>query len=198
MKELFFATENKDKILKMKNRLKDFNIKVLTPYDIDKYIDINENGSNVIENAMLKANAYYKIVRIPTVATDSSLYVEKFKQQPGLFIQRINGVKLNNIELEEYYINELNKIGGKSKAYYVTGVVLVQNDNVSSIEIKEDEFIFTSNRCEGERNYDPLSRLEYDEELKKYFCQLTVDELNARDYIFDEKAREFIVQCLNP
>ena len=192
MKELFFATKNKDKILKMKNRLRDLNLKIITPYDIDTDININENRKNVIENALLKAEEYYKIVKVPTVATDSSLYVEKFEHQPGLFIKRINGITLNDNELEKYYINELNKIGGKSKAYYVTGVVLVQNDNVSSIEIKEDEFIFTSNVCNEKRNDDPLSRLEYDEKLKKYFCELTVDELNARGYIFDEKTKNFI------
>lgn len=195
--ELFFATKNKDKILKMKNRLKDFNFKILTPYDIDIDININEKGKNVIENAMIKAKEYYKIVKIPTVATDSSLYVEKFERQPGLFIKRINGIELNDNELEEYYINELDKIGGKSKAYYITGVVLVKNDNeVDSIEIKEDEFIFTSKMCNGKRNYDPLSRLEYDEKLKKYFCQLTVSELSSRGYTFDEKTKNFIVTRL--
>ena len=140
MIELFFATKNKDKIIKMKNRLKDLDIKVITPYDINVNIEIEEKGNNVIENATLKAKAYFDKIKIPTIATDSSLYVEKFEVQPGLFIKRINGVTLNDDELEEYYINELNKVGGSSRAFYVTGLVLVQDDSVSPIGIKEDEF----------------------------------------------------------
>ena len=35
MKKLFYATKNKYKIQNMKDRLKDFEVKLLTPYDID-------------------------------------------------------------------------------------------------------------------------------------------------------------------
>jgi len=192
MIEVFFATKNKDKIIKMRNRLKGLDIKVITPYDINVNIEIEENGSNVIENATLKARAYFDKIKIPTIATDSSLYVEKFDVQPGLFIKRINGVALNDDELEEHYINELNKVGGTSKAFYVTGLVLVQDGKVNSIEIKEDEFIFTSNVCKHNRNYDPLSRLEYDEKIGKYFCELDEIEMDKRGYNFDKEAREFI------
>lgn len=192
MIEVFFATKNKDKIIKMRNRLKGLDIKVITPYDINVNIEIEENGSNVIENATLKARAYFDKIKIPTIATDSSLYVEKFDVQPGLFIKRINGVTLNDDELEEHYINELNKVGGTSKAFYVTGLVLVQDGKVNSIEIKEDEFIFTSNVCKHNRNYDPLSRLEYDEKIGKYFCELDELEMDKRGYNFDKEAREFI------
>lgn len=192
MIEVFFATKNKDKIIKMRNRLKGLDIKVITPYDINVNIEIEENGSNVIENATLKARAYFDKIKIPTIATDSSLYVEKFDVQPGFFIKRINGVTLNDDELEEHYINELNKVGGTSKAFYVTGLVLVQDGKVNSIEIKEDEFIFTSNVCKHNRNYDPLSRLEYDEKIGKYFCELDKIEMDKRGYNFDKEAREFI------
>ena len=192
MIEVFFATKNKDKIIKMRNRLKGLDIKVITPYDINVNIEIEENGSNVIENATLKARAYFDKIKIPTIATDSSLYVEKFDIQPGLFIKRINGVTLNDDELEEHYINELNKVGGTSRAFYVTGLVLVRDGKVNSIQIKEDEFIFTSNVCKNNRNYDPLSRLEYDEKIGKYFCELDETEMDKRGYNFDKEAREFI------
>ena len=46
---------------------------------------------NVIENAMIKAKAYYGITQIPTIAGDTALYIEKFEQQPGLYVHRING-----------------------------------------------------------------------------------------------------------
>ena len=190
--KIFFATKNKDKIIKMKNRLKDLDIKVITPYDININIEIEENGNNVIENATLKAKAYFDKIKIPTIATDSSLYVEKFHIQPGLFVKRVNGVTLNEDELEKHYINELNKIGGKSKAFYVTGIVLIQDGGISSIEIKEDEFIFTSNTCAHNRNFDPLSRLEYDEKIGKYFCELDKNEMDKRGYKFDIEARKFI------
>ena len=196
MTEIFFATMNKDKIIKMKNRLKNLDIKIVTPYDNNLNLEIQENGKNVIENATLKAKAYFNKTKIPTIATDSALYVEKFDIQPGLFVKRINGVTLEEDKLEEHYIHELNKVGGTSKAYYITGIVLVQKNKISSIQIKEEDFIFTSRICEGERNFDPLSRLEYDEKIKKYFCQLNEIEIDKRGYRFDAEAKKFIVDAL--
>lgn len=196
MTEIFFATMNKDKIIKMKNRLKNLDIKIVTPYDNNLNLEIQENGKNVIENATLKAKAYFDKTKIPTIATDSALYVEKFDIQPGLFVKRINGVTLEEDKLEEHYIHELNKVGGTSKAYYITGIVLVQKNKISSIQIKEEDFIFTSRICEGERNFNPLSRLEYDEKIKKYFCQLNEIEIDKRGYRFDAEAKKFIEDAL--
>ena len=196
MTEIFFATMNKDKIMKMKNRLKNSDIKIVTPYDKNLNIEIEENGNSVIENATLKAKTYFDKMQMPTIATDSALYVEKFDIQPGLFVKRINGVTLEDEKLEEHYINELNKVGGKSKAFYITGIVLVQKNNISSIKIKEEDFIFTSKIYEGERNSDPLGRLEYDEKIKKYFCQLNEIEINKRGYRFDAEAKKFIDNSL--
>lgn len=197
MYKLFFATKNMEKIRRMKTRLKNSNIEILTPYDLNVNIDIDENGTNVIENATLKAKAYFEKINTPTIATDSSLYVEKFEIQPGLNVRRIKGITLDDESLEKHYINELNKIGGKSKANYVTGVVIIKNDKIYSTEIREDAFIFTSNYCKDKRNHDPLSRLEFDPKLNKYFCQLTQDELISRDYNFDIKTRDFIENVIN-
>ena len=196
MTEIFFATMNKDKIMKMKNRLKNLDIKIVTPYDKNLNIEIQENGESVIENATLKAKAYFDKTQVPTIATDSALYVEKFDTQPGLFVKRINGVALEDDELEKHYIKELNKVGGTSKAFYITGIVLVQKNKISSIEIKEEDFIFTSRICEEERTFDPLSRLEYDEKIKKYFCQLNENEMDQRGYRFDAEAKKFIEDAL--
>ena len=78
MKSLFFATRNKNKIENMEYRLRDYDIKLITPYDLNIDLDINENGKTVTENALIKAKAYYKKTNIPTIAGDSALFVEKF------------------------------------------------------------------------------------------------------------------------
>lgn len=84
-------------------------------------------------------------------------------------------------------MNQLKEIGGSSKDFYVTDIVLIQNKEVYSIKIKEDEFVFTSNLCSGKRNFDLLIRLEYDDKKRKYFCQLTEKGINSRGYRFDQK-----------
>lgn len=193
MKKLFYATKNKYKIQNMKDRLKDFEIELITPYDINIEIEVEENGNTVVENAILKAKAYFEIVKIPTIAADSSLFVEKFKEQPGLFIRRVNGTYLEDEELEKYYIEKLIEVGGESEAFYVTGLAIVKNNSIETVEIKEDKFILKSDMYKGNRNNDELGRIEFDPNINKYFCEMTEEDKKMRNYTFDKECLNFIL-----
>ena len=195
--KLFYATKNKFKIKTMRNRISDLDIELYTPYDFKLDIDIIEDGDSVIENAKLKAYAYYDKVNMPVIGADSSLYVSKFDSQPGLFVKRVNGLNLSDDEIEDYYIKELNKVGGSSYAHYVTGISLIIDGECVSTEIVEDDFLFTSKRYAGEKNSDVLGRIEFDLKLNKYFCELTDDEMKSRGYVFDDKVRKFLIDNLH-
>lgn len=156
MEKLFYATHNQYKVQTMKNRLANLNIQVITPYDLDLHIEVEENENTVVENAILKAKSYYDITKIPTLGANSSLFVEKFTHQPGLFVRRINGKYLTDDELENYYIQELNTVGGTSKAYYITSLALFIEDHIYTTKIQEDAFILTSQKYEGNKNNDAL------------------------------------------
>ena len=192
MKKLFYATKNKFKVQSMKNRLNGFDIEIITPYDLNIDIDIEEDGNTVIENATKKAQAYTKLVDMPIIAGDSALYIEKFKVQPGLHVRRINGKYLNDDELERYYSTELKKIGGESIAYYITGLALINKDKIHTIEIRENDFLMTSKIYDGERNNDALGRLEVDIKSNKYFCEITNIDKKNTDSNYDKKCVEFI------
>ena len=194
MKKLFYATKNKFKIQNMEDRIKSLNIILLTPYTENIQIDVIENGNTVIENAVIKAKAYYEKVKIPTIAGDSSLFVKNFKEQPGLFVRRVNGIYLNDDELEEYYINKLNEIGGKSEAFYITGLAMINKEHIKTIEIKEEKFILTSDISKSARKNDALGRLEFDLKTNKYFCELTKKDKELRDNYFDKKCLDFIIE----
>jgi len=192
MKQLFYATKNKYKIQTMKSRLKETDIYLITPYDIGIDIDVEENGKTVIENAILKAKAYYEKVKIPTIAADSALFIEKFEKQPGLFARRVNGKYLNDEELEKYYIEELKKVGGESKAYYINGLALIVDDEIKTVNLKEDEFILKSDIYKGERGNDALGRLAFDTKINKYFCEKTEEDKKKSDNTFDKECLKFI------
>lgn len=192
MKKLFYATKNKFKIQSMNNRLNGLDIEIITPYDLNIDIDIEEDGNTVTENATKKAQAYTKLVDMPIIAGDSALYIEKFKVQPGLHVRRINGKYLNDDELERYYSNELEKLGGESIAYYITGLALISKDKIHTIEIRENDFLMTSKIYNGERNNDALGRLEVDIKSNKYFCEITNIDKKNTDSNYDKKCVEFI------
>lgn len=60
----------RQKILKYKKVLEENGIKLITIKDLDFKLDIEENGKNAIENAYIKAKAYWDATHIPTIGKD--------------------------------------------------------------------------------------------------------------------------------
>ena len=196
MKKLLYATSNKYKVQSMKERLKGLDIEIITPKQLNINIKVEENGKTVTENAIIKAEAYYNIVKIPTIAADTALYIEKFEKQPGLYVHRINGRELTPEETQNYYIENLKKVGGESEAYYNTGLAIIIDNKIYTKEIKEDKFILTSKISEKEAKYDVLSRIQYDPVLEKYICELTEEDIKNRNNTFDRECVNFIRSIL--
>ena len=192
MKKLLYATSNKYKVQSMKERLKGLDIEIITPKQLNINIKVEENGKTVTENAIIKAEAYYNIAKIPTIAADTALYIEKFEKQPGLYVHRINGRELTPEETQNYYIESLKKVGGESEAYYNTGLAIIIDNKLYTKEIKEDKFILTSKISEKEAKYDVLSRIQYDPVLEKYICELTEHDIKSRNNTFDRECVKFI------
>ena len=111
--------------------------------DIEKDIEINEDGKNAIENAIIKAKAYAEVVDMPVFAMDDNLYLENVpeEKQPGVFVRRVNGKRLNDEEMIEHYTKLVKKYGNKLTAKWVYGMVVCKiNEIISSRE--RDELIF--------------------------------------------------------
>ena len=57
--KVLFATTNPAKVEKYGKKIEEKGIEVLTLKDIDMELYVEENGKNAVENAYLKAKAYY-------------------------------------------------------------------------------------------------------------------------------------------
>lgn len=71
--------------------------------------------TNPLENARIKALAYYKAAKMPVFSCDSGLYIEGLseEEQPGVHVRRVNGKILNDEEMIDYYSKLSVKLGGK-------------------------------------------------------------------------------------
>ena len=124
--KVLFATTNPAKIKKYAEKLKEKNIEVLTIKDLGINLKPEETGKNAIENAYIKAKAYYDETKITTIGMDNNLYIEELpeEKQPGTHVRRVNGKELNDDEMIEYYCNLVNEFGGKLTAKWVYGMVI--------------------------------------------------------------------------
>lgn len=78
--KLLFATTNPAKVRKYKKALEEKEIELITLKDLDFELNIEESGKNAIENAYIKAKAYYDATKIPTIGMDNSLFIEELPE----------------------------------------------------------------------------------------------------------------------
>lgn len=196
--KLLFATGNSFKFNLMQRRLEVFKeLELVNPKDLGLKINVVEDGKTTGENAIKKALAYYEATKIPTIAEDSGLYIDKFKEseQPGLFVRRVNGVdNLTDVEIFNYYYNKIKEYGGESKAHYCSGVALVDDKGiVHSTIFNETEFLLTTKLCdESVIAGGILEPMSYDLNANKYFNERTKEEEENHYKELNEGYRELV------
>ena len=180
MKKVLFATENESKCERFKNALLKNNIEIITINDIDKKHDIIENGKDAIENALIKARAYAKVCDIPVFAMDDNLYIDNLpkEKQPGMYVRRVNGKRLTDDEMIEYYSNLAKVYGEKGRltCRWVYGIAIINNGHEYTYTwSKEDFYIVDKPSNKINRGY-PLNTISINKKLNKYFTDITEDD----------------------
>lgn len=180
MKKILFATENQSKAKRFKNGLLKNDIEIITINDLEKKVNIEENGNNAIENALIKARAYANVYNYPVLAMDDNLYIEGIPEnkQPGMYVRRVNGKRLNDEEMIEHYTNLAKTYGknGKLTCRWVYGMALINNGKEFTYTwSKEDFYIVDKQSSKIDIGY-PLNTISINKKINKYFTDLTEED----------------------
>ena len=193
--KLFYATGNTSKIYTMRRRLAGLPVELVTPQDLGLYLDVVEDGKTADENALKKAQAYYDVLHIPTVAGDSAFYIEGLPEdeQPGLHVRRVNGKDLSDEEMIAHYSAVAARMGGKVPAWYVTGLALVTDKGAFTVLIEDDHILLTDTvDTEHPHNGDPIGALSLRPAGDKRITTLTDAESLALGKTFEEGCMAFL------
>ncbi len=119
--KVLFATTNPAKVKKYKAELEKRGIELITLKDVDVKLNVVESGKNALENAYIKAKAYYDVLKMPTIGMDNNLFIEELpeEKQPGTYVRRVNGKELNDEEMIEHYTQLVRENGGKLTVKWV-------------------------------------------------------------------------------
>ena len=180
MKKVLFATGNETKAKRFSKGLQQKGIEVISLKDIEQKIEVNENGKNGIENALIKARAYAKIVDMPVFAMDDSLYLENVpeEKQPGTFVRRVNGKRLTDEEMIEHYTNLVKQCGtdGKLTCRWVYGMAVINNGKESTYTWNKENFYMVEKPSNKVDPGYPLNTISINKKLNKYFTDITEEE----------------------
>jgi inosine/xanthosine triphosphate pyrophosphatase family protein len=180
MKKILFATENESKSKRFKEGLLENNIEIITINDIEQKINVEENGKDAIENAIIKARAYSSITDLPVLAMDDNLYIDDIPddKQPGMFVRRVNGKRLNDEEMIDYYSNLARVYGnnGKLTCRWVYGIALICNGVEKTYTWSKEDFYIVDKPSNKMNPGYPLNTISINKKLNKYFTDITDDD----------------------
>ena len=203
--KVLFATKNPAKVKKYKDELEKNGIELLTARDVEEEIDVDESGKNCVENAYIKAKAYYEATRIISIGMDNTLFIEELpeEKQPGTHVRRVNGKELSDEEMIEYYTSLVSEYGGKVTAKWVYGMVVYGDNICEKFTWNKDEFFMVDKVSEIRNPGYPLDSISIDKYVNKYFVELTKEDLRIIDnermkrQKIDSDVVKFVIQSLS-
>ncbi len=90
MNTIWIATSNQHKVQEFQRMLGD-NVQVKCLSDLDKDVEIIEDGKTFEENALIKARSLYNAIGQPVISDDSGLEVDAMDGMPGVYSARFMG-----------------------------------------------------------------------------------------------------------
>lgn len=184
--KFLYGTSNPSKLEHMEKMLEGLNVKLLCLKDLGIELDVEECGNSPLENARIKAIAYYKVSGIPTFSCDSGLYIEGLEdaEQPGVKVRRVKGRYLNDEEYIEYYSSLALRLGGTARAKFKNAICLVvDEDNIFEYDGEDiaDHFLMTSKAHSIRKQGFPMDSIALDIKTGEYFLNLNDEHDNESD-----------------
>lgn len=198
---LLYGTTNPGKLDAMRRHVAGMPIRIIGLKDIMATLpNVAEGGNDPIENARIKALAYFKATQMPVFSCDSGLYIKDAPDalQPGVHVRNIDGKYLDDNAMIEHYSTLAAQFGGNMTARYKNGICLVMNENeiyeYMGDDIAGEEFVITAIPHAKRTLGFPLDSLSVHIGTGKYYYD--IDELKDRSSM-DEGVQKFFKRVLN-
>lgn len=182
--QILYGTTNQAKLDFMKRIIEPLGIKMIGLKDLNQPVPVvNEDGKNPLENARIKAEAYYKAFSVPVFSCDSGLFFDGIEEvlQPGTHIRRVNGKELSDEEMIEYY-SELAKMhNGQLVGRYRNAIYFIADEKTTFSSMDEsltsEPFLIVSKAHEKRVKGFPLDSLSVDFDSREYYYDMIEREV---------------------
>lgn len=173
--KIVLATSNKDKINEIKNLLpKEYEVLTTDDLGIENF-EVEEDGETLEENSYKKAKTLFDMVKLPTIADDTGLFVKSLNNRPGVKAHRYASENPTYLENRTKMLEELEGKSDRS-AYFCTCVCYI-DDKASPhyFEGKINGQITDRDMGDYDFGYDQIFKPDLS---SKTFGQMTVEEKN--------------------
>lgn len=180
---LLIATKNPGKFTEISEVLNSLPIKLLSLKDLNLNDEVEEHGVTHEQNAILKAQYFFKKTGLPTLGEDSGIHVDAFLGELGVQTRRWGGLeKATDDEWIKYFLRQMGKVSkNKRGAKFVCFAALILDKAVvkaPKIFSGETRGIITKTLEAPLKLGIPISSCFKPEGFNKVYAALTVEEKN--------------------
>ena len=173
---IIISTHNKDKLRELLNAFEavsqDINFKTLK--DFPGIGDIEETGSTLEQNALIKARTVKEITGLPVISDDTGLEVDALEGAPGVYTARYAGEDCSYNDNVNKLLKNMIKIPLPNRRAKFKTVMAYVDDNVEfTVEGCANGIISRSISGENGFGYDPIF---YIPEADKTFAEMKMEE----------------------
>jgi len=174
MKQIVFATNNKNKLREIREIMNDL-YEVLSLDDIGCHEEIVEDAETIEGNAKIKADFVTNKYHVDCFADDTGLEVEALNGAPGVYSARYAG---EHCSYQDNVNKMLNAMRGKTnrKAAFRTVIALNLDGKSYTFEGRCDGQIIESQRGTDGFGYDPIFMPDG---FNQTFAEMSHEEKNA-------------------
>ena len=158
MKQIVFATGNKDKLKEIKEILAEYDVEILSMKEAGINVEIIEDGKTFEDNSVIKATTIAKYTDAIVLADDSGLEIDYLNKEPGVYSARYMGEDTSYTIKNNNLIERLNGVPDEKRtARFVCAIAAVlPNKQVKVIRETMEGRIGYKPEGENGFGYDPI------------------------------------------
>ena len=175
-KEIVLATHNPDKKKEIMIALRELGVNILSLDNFPEIGEIEETGSTLLENSLIKARTVSAVTGKPAIADDTGLEVDALNGAPGIYSARYAGINVSYEDNIRKLLSEMSSFDMGSRTARFRTVVSFHSSNEELWTEGVIEGSITMNAIgKGGFGYDPVFRVR---KTGKTFAEMTIQEKN--------------------
>lgn len=175
-KEIVLATHNPDKKKEIMIALRELGVNILSLDNFPEIGEIEETGSTLLENSLIKARTVSAVTGKPAIADDTGLEVDALNGAPGIYSARYAGINVSYEDNIRKLLSEMSSFDMGSRTARFRTVVSFHSSNEELWTEGVIEGSITMNAIgKGGFGYDPVFKVR---KTGKTFAEMTRQEKN--------------------
>ena len=176
VKDIVIATHNPDKKKEIMIALHELGVNILSLDNFPEIGEIEETGSTLLENSLIKARTVSAITGITAIADDTGLEVDALNGAPGIYSARYAGINVSYEDNVRKLLSEMSSTDMDSRTARFRTVVSYHSSNKELWTEGVIEGSITMGAIgTGGFGYDPVFRVK---QTGKTFAEMTSREKN--------------------